>query len=499
MPGIPSVSLPGFIGGTYQARTPLSQAEECINLFPENDMSGTGRATMYTAPGLVLYVTLPTAPVQGQIETNYRTFAVSGRVFYEIFDDQTAAGYGSVGFTPAPVSMATNWRQILIVADHKGWIFDLATNVLTQITDPGFPLFVTNVTCIDGYFVVGEFNSRRFYLSALNDGTIWSDGSGIPFFATKEGAPDNIVSVIATRRTVVLLGFETAEVWVDSGGTFPFTPINGALLQQGNAAVLSPAVLEDGVYWLGTDARGNGQVWANTSLSATRISDFAIETFLGSLSSINDAVGMTYQEGGHVFYSLHFPQEDKTICFDRTVGKWHKRGSWDSDLGIYHAAVARFHSFSFVPIEHRLPAIGVRTDGIHLVGDYRNGNLYIQSMDFYTDNGAPKRWLRRAPNLINQNQINTFWRLELFCQVGGVPLPPAPGSAPIVSMRYSDDGGITWSNIKAGIMPKTGKYKGRVIWRQLGSGRDRVFEISGSDPIPIALVDFFVRLSAGNA
>lgn len=502
------IPLPGFIGGTFQSRSLLAQAEDCINLFAESDGSGTGRSTMYAVPGLEDYCTLPTGPVQGQIETNYRTFVVSGSVFYEVFDDGTFEARGSVG--SGVVSMATNWSQICIIANHKGWIFDLQASTLAPILDTGFPASCTNVTCIDGYFVVGNFDSRQFNVSMPDDGTQWVDSNGVPMFAQKEGASDNLQAVYATRRTLIVFGFETTEIWWDSGALFPFQPIQGALLQQGLDAVNSPAVLDDGIFWLGSDSRGNAQVWGQVNLSPERISNYAVENLISQFQSKDDAVGETYQEDGHTFYLLHFPTanyldpvsgfwDSMTLCFDKTTGLWHKRGSWDVNLGVWHAAVARFHTFSFVPIEHQTPAPGVITDGIHLVGDWRSGQLYKQSMNYYDDAGSPKRWLRRAPNVINENQRNTFYRCELFMQVGTVPQAPALGSNPIVGLRYSDDGGFTWSNDKAAYVGLAGKYKNRVIWRQLGSGRDRVFEIYGSDPIPVALVDFYVRLSPGDA
>jgi len=505
----PAISLPGFCGGTYQARSPLSQAEECINLFPENDGSGTGRATLYAVPGLKLYATLPTFPVQGQLETNYRTFVISGGIFYEVFDDATFTAYGSVG-VGTPVTMATNWSQIVIISSRIGWIFQLSTNTLSLITDPGFPIEATNVTCIDGYFVVGNFNSRQFNISQLDDGTTWTDSSGLPMFAQKEGAPDNLVAVLATRRVLILFGFETIEIWWDSGGSFPFQPIQGNLLEQGLASVLAPAVMDDQVFWLGTDKRGNAQVWGQNNLNPVRISTYAIETFIGSMASIDDSIGEVYQEDGHTFYLLHFPTanvtapdgefyDSITLCFDKTTGQWHKRASWDTMLGVWHCARARFHTFSFVPIQHQPPAPAVITDGIHLVGDWNSGNLYIQSMNYYDDNGAVKRWLRRAPNLINLGLLVTYWRLQLFLQVGTNPQNPNPGWQPIISLRFSDDGGYTWSNVKAAYAGYAGTYGWRVIWRQLGTGRDRVFEISGDDPIPTALVDLWGRLTVGNA
>lgn len=517
----PSIPLPGFCGPTYTARTPLSQAEECINLFAENDGSGVGRPAMYKVPGLSLYLTLPTTPVQGMLETNYRTFAVSGGIFYEIFDDMTFQAWGSIGSASAVVSMATNGSpsstvdvmtsgQVCIICNQVGYIFDLMTNTLSLITDPGFPTAATNVTFIDGYFVVGDYDSRLFNISQLDDGTTWTDPSGIPMYATKEGAPDNLQAVLATRRVLIVFGFETTEIWWDSGGVFPLQPIQGALLEQGLAAINSPAVMDDQVFWLGTDARGNAQVWGQQNLSPVRISTYAMENLMDQFTSIDDAVGEVYQESGHTFYLLHFPTanytdpfgvfwDSMTLCYDKTTGLWHKRGSWDTNLGLYHAAAARFHCFAFVPISHRMPSPGVVTDGLHLVGDWRNGNLYIQSLNYYDDAGSTLRWLRRCPNVLNQNMRVTFFRAELFQQTGVLPQYPNPGWQPIVTLRFSDDGGYNWSNDKAAYAGHVGQYTYRTIWRQLGTGRDRVFEISGSDPIPISLVDFFVRMVPTNS
>ena len=67
---------------------------------------------------------------------------------------------------------------------------------------------------------------------------------------------------------------------------------------------------------------------------------------------------------------------------------------------------------------------------------------------------------------------------------------PAPAD-PQVMLRWSDDGGHTWSNEHWASMGKIGEYNRRVIWRRLGMTtklRDRVYEISGSDPVKIAIM-----------
>ena len=73
---------------------------------------------------------------------------------------------------------------------------------------------------------------------------------------------------------------------------------------------------------------------------------------------------------------------------------------------------------------------------------------------------------------------------------------------PQVMLRWSDDGGHTWSNEHWRSMGKTGTYGTRVIWRRLGMTlklRDRVYEVSGTDPIKIAIMGAELHASPTNA
>lgn len=59
-----------------------------------------------------------------------------------------------------------------------------------------------------------------------------------------------------------------------------------------------------------------------------------------------------------------------------------------------------------------------------------------------------------------------------------------------VMLRWSDDGGHTWSNEHWADASKYGEYGKRVIWRRLGMTqklRDRVYEISGTAPVKISI------------
>jgi hypothetical protein len=91
--------------------------------------------------------------------------------------------------------------------------------------------------------------------------------------------------------------------------------------------------------------------------------------------------------------------------------------------------------------------------------------------------------------LLTENSVNLTTESGLQLVTSLVSL--TDGANPQVMLRWSDDGGHTWSNEHWAGMGKVGEYGKRVIWRRLGMTtklRDRVYEISGSDPVKIAIM-----------
>ncbi len=108
--------------------------------------------------------------------------------------------------------------------------------------------------------------------------------------------------------------------------------------------------------------------------------------------------------------------------------------------------------------------------------------------------GLAIRRLRRAPIILNENYAVPFSQLEVLLESGLGLQGAGLGSDPKVMMRYSSDGGHTWSNERLASAGKTGNYRQRVRWKRLGVGRERVFEISVSDPIVNwRVIDAFVN------
>jgi hypothetical protein len=244
--------------------------------------------------------------------------------------------------------------------------------------------------------------------------------------------------------------------------------------------------MDNGLFWLGSDARGNGMVYRANGYTGQRISTHAVEYAIQGYATISDAIGYTYQQDGHSFYVLLFPTGDATWVYDVATGGWHERARFENGQFYRHASNCQMNY-----------------NGEIVVGDYDNGNLYAFDLDVYADNGNPQKWLRswRAmPSDQNTLKRTAHHSLQLDCETG-VGLTTGQGSNPQAMLRWSDDGGHTWSNEHWTSMGAIGSFGTRAIWRRLGMTekiRDRVYEVSGTDPVKVAIVGAELSISPTN-
>lgn len=462
-----------ILGQSYVARSVNAAADRMINLYPESIPSGGKEAGfLIRAPGLKNLITVGTGPIRGCIEFNGNAYVVSGYKLYKVDSSYNATELGSLTTSAGLVSMADNGIQIFIATNPDGFIYNTSTGVFSQITDPDYPGAV-NVGYIDGYFVFNEPNSRRFWKTALLDGTAVDPLD----FASVEGNPENLVALFVDHREVWLFSSNSTEIWYNDGGAdFPFSRIQGAFIEAGCAASYSIAKLDNSIFWLGRDDRGNGIIYRANGYTPMRVSTHAIEFAIQQYLTISDAEAFTYQQDGHLFYVISFPTGNATWVYDVTTGTWHERAYFAGGLFSRHRASCQMNFNSKI-----------------VVGDYENGNLYQLDMDTHSDNGQPQKWLRAWRALTpgaNNLKRTVHHSLQLDCE-SGIGLATGQGNDPQVLLRWSDDGGHTWGNYHARSMGRIGEFFHRVIWRRLGMTtklRDRVYEISGTDPVKIAII-----------
>lgn len=483
----------GFVGSSYTAQSNAIADEECINFFAETNESGGafdieqaygGREyaslkSYFGTPGLKTFCTFP-APVRAQIPANGRHFVVAGTAFYEVFSDGTFTKRGDVSNDGKAASLAFNSVQILIVSGGSAYCFTLATDALVEVTGQlaGVPLQCDES---DTYFIVSFKDSNKFQMSQLLDGTTW------PGQLVNEVSvfPDNLTSIIVNHRELWVFGNRRSQPYQDTGSAEVFDPIGGALIEVGGGATFSAFRLDNSVFWIGQDERGAWVAWRSNGYNPQRVSTHAVEVWLSQQADVADCVSYAYQDRGHLFWVLYVPNSDCSWVYDVAEGLWHKRASWIN--GFYKPHFSWNHAYVF---------------GKHLVGDWNSGNLYEMSFDYLDDNGAAIRRLRRSPTTRNEMNRVYFAELRVELNAGNGPQPPLMTGGnvprePQAMLRWSDDGGNTWSNEHWRGCGFAGQFKRFVRWQRLGQGRRRVFEFVVTDPVEWAITDAYLRLGNG--
>ena len=475
-----------ILGSTYVARSVNAADARMVNLFPEVvPEGGKEPAFLQRCPGLLNLATVGSGPIRGLwtfSSDNNTAFVVSGNELYKINTSYAATLLGSIPGT-GPVSMADNGIQLFIACNGPSYIYNNNTNVFGQIIDSDFPGAVS-VGYIDGYFVFNEPNSQRIWVTQLLDGTSIDPTD----YASAEGSPDGVVGLIVDHREVWVYGTNSVEVWYDAGTPdFPLQRIQGAFNEIGCISAYTIAKMDNGLFWLGADARGQGIVYRANGYTGQRISTHAVEWQIQQYGNLTDALAYTYQQDGHSFYVLIFPSANTTWVYDVATGAWHERAGWSD------GSFTRHRSNCQMAFNNQI-----------IVGDYQNGNIYAFDLDTYADNGQIQKWLRswRALPTGQNNLKRTAQHAMQLDMESGVGLATGQGSNPEVMLRWSDDGGHTWSNYRTTSVGKIGEYYYRVWFRRLGMTmklRDRVYELSMTDPVKTAIMGAELLISPTNA
>lgn len=495
-----------FVGPAYTGRSKNVNSQRCVNLYPEIDgFGGKNVLVLYGTPGLELFIYLSAYSMRGMHVMGDHLYAVSGGKLYRVAADGTFVEKGTLNTSAGRVSMDDNGTQVMVVDGPYGYVYDSGADTFSQITDPDFP-GADVVAFLDGYFVFNKPGTGSFMITALYDGTS-VDALDI---ATAEGNPDNLVSLIADHRELWLFGEETTEVWYNSGNAdFPFDRIQGAYMETGCAARWSVAKGDNSVFWLGRNEHGQGAVVRAEGYQPRIISTRAIEYQIAQYGDISDAYGYFYSQEGHGFYVLTFPTGNATWVYDAATGLWHERASRDEDgnLGKHLGNCYAFFNRK------------------HYVGDFVDGDIYELKHDFYTDNGLPIERIRRTRHISNDMKLLFFHRLQVDMEMGAGDTnywngsyvfyladgsQQADGSIlaggeyalggsvnPQAMLRWSDDGGHTWSSERWVPLGRQGEYGKRAVWKRLGRSRDRVFELKVTDPVKVTIIGASMEATAG--
>lgn len=479
----------GFVGPAYEAASITQDDQALINWYCEIDAQKNqgerGIMALYPTPGLTTVVDFGSGEVRGlhTLPGNQTMLAVVGGTVYSISRGFAYLVVGTLTTATGPVYITDNGASAYFT-DGSGfrYAYTWGTGTFSTLTDGGFT--GANVCDeVDNYIIYNRPGTNQW--GCTSAGSVVSTSLS---FAAKIGSSDNIVSLIADHRQVLLLGENYSERWIDTGSfPFPFAIIPGSSMQHGLAAQNSVSRLGEGVAFLARDTRGQATVvlWGATMPSPLRISTFAIENAIQSYAVTDDAIAYTYTQAGHEFYVLTFPTEDVTWVYDLSTSTperpmWHRR-AWRDSYGVLH--------------RHRSNC-STLFGGDTIVGDFENGKIYKFDQSNYTDAGDVIPCIRRCRHLTQDLNRVFYEDIQIQFQPG-VGLQSGQGSDPECLLRWSNDGGFTFGNDHVLKIGKVGQYKRRAMKRRLGWARDRVFEIEVTDPVYRVVVSANLNATAG--
>lgn len=407
--------------------------------------------------------TIMATPISGS-----QTVAYSGTLNTALL---VGAGIAGAGMAPGAIitgvssTLGTITVSPAAISSPGATTLTVSLPAFGRITDPGF-MGADKVAFIDGWLIFNKPGTQTFYTTAPVPYTLLFDAS---FFALKDSSSDNLITLQELDRECWLIGERVSEIWYNGGGAqFAFQRIPGAAPPIGCSAVNSIAQAGDSLIWLGRNAQGENIVVQTQQYTWQRVSNFAIETAISAYPLISDAIGMSYQEAGHLFYLLTFPTADKTWCLDLSTGKWHERLSYDQNTGQFH--------------RHRANT-AVNFQNLRLVGDYQNGKIYRFARDVYTDDGAPLIAIRQCPVIWSAENRQRVQMASLQIDYApGVGLQNGQGSNPRAMVKFSRDGGASFGTERWRPIGRVGQTKNRAKWNRCGISRDTVIRSEFSDP-----------------
>ncbi len=462
-----------IVGQSYTQSSLPFDAQRTINLYPVLDPKGKQPSALYGTPGCVLFSTLGVGPCRGGFSAaNGRVFGVSGANFYELLSDGTSILRGTLLGSQGNITMAENGIQLAVCDGQRLYIYNYATNVLTLLTGRPFASALT-VTSLGGYFIVNEINSGRFYASNLYDGLTWD----ALFFATAESSPDSLLRVQNVSGQLWLFGERSTEIWALNGSAFfPFSPVGGADMAVGIVGSFAVSEIDNSAIWVGKNRDGFGIIYRADGFSPIRISNETIEFRIQSAPNPSSLKCMSYQEQGHNFLIITGGGMETAICYDVNTQSFHER-SFFNEFG-----------------EHELPLM---TDCIFafnkiITFDRSNGNVYIQSLSYYSDNGEEIARERITTHIAEENQRINYTNLTVDFETG-VGNIVNPAQNPQAVLFTSNDGARTWSIGRAVSMGAIGKYLTRCVWYRLGQARTRTFKIRVTDPVKVVIIGGYLN------
>jgi hypothetical protein len=365
-------------------------------------------------------------------------------------------------------------NQIAICDQHDIYIYNYVTGAFTKATfptgsRPGY------VTFQDGYFVVPDLNSSKWFLSAPNNGLNWFWGAGATpvngALQTKADYAKVTLRVPGKGNLLFVMGNYVTELWTDvAAATFPYQRSYSINIDYGCVNSATVASLEHIIAWLGFNEKSGPVIMYSSGGDIQQVSTDGINYRFSQLVAPEKSSAFFMKLSGHLIYQLTFydPQDNYTLLYDFTDKKFYD--ATDENMNFHIARRVAFF------------------DETYYFVSFRDGNIYQMSDQLYTfDYGkfgddSPKFYeiprIRVCSNVRAANQMRFVINNMTFTLEQGNDTHNDgnnPDYFPGIDMSMSKNGGISFSSYAPRKSIYTvGNRMNRLNWWSCGTANDFV-------------------------
>ena len=473
-----------IIGGTEKSEYTEFNPNLTVNMFQVSDVTAFFKKALYATPGL--NASFGQTFLVGGENTGGRALWVFNDAIYAVIKDTvyrvtgsivdnqlklTHSQIGTLLTESGHVGIENNNTQVMFVDGIGGWIYDTTTGNFTKITDVNFPIGTSDVTVLANRFVVNQGETDVSFYSVLGDGLSWTD-PGFGNFFSLDSYADVIVGYEVLNGKMFILGQTSTELFYASGGSVLPYRSQKPTFEFGCAAVGSIAKAFGFLVWLSNTENGVGGIVATTGGTPQPISNDAINREIDSYDDVSDATSYFYRnEVGHLMYVINLTSANATWMYDFNTKTWPKLSSGADNRHLANA---------YAYYKSR-----------HFVLDYEKPIMYEMSNRFYDDNGtAIKRqrtfqldklvleltYYNKTP-LVILGAVGNLTKAQFFKVIlnhirfylkQGVGTVEGNDKDPVIKLRCSLDGGISYGNEVPAEIGKSGERMWQSEFRKIG-------------------------------
>lgn len=456
-----------FSDANSQLRTALP-----VNYVPVPTSSGISDGYLAPAPGILKFSDGPGID-RGGINWNGLCYRVMGSSLVLINSGALVTTLGDVGTDGKPVSLDYSFDRLAIASNQNLFYWD---GTFKQVTDPDLGA-VVDMIWIGGYFMTTD--GTFIVVTDLND----------PFavnplkYGSSEADPDPVVALKRVRTEAVALNRYTIEYFQNVGGdTFPFSRIDGAMIQKGCVGTHACCLFSESIAFLGSGRNEAPGVYFALSGTAQKLSTREIDIILKGYTEaqLSTAVLEAKISDAHKHLLIHLP--DQTLVFDAAATEAVGTPVWFTlNSGIVGNATyrARFHVWVY---------------DRWIVGDTlkpQTGQLVANISTHYGDTIG---WEFGTPIMYTEGTGAIIHEMELVSLPGDV----AFGDAPVIWTSYSLDG-QQWSQERPVNAGNFGQTLKRICWRRQGMFRNwRIQKFRGTSDAHLGVIRLEVQFEKLN-